>query len=800
MRLPCRGLLVLVIAAMPTAAQVVNEFDFDTTQLPVTTIPAGSGTWTITSPVTYSAQSLQLTGNIVVAAGGELLLERSHLVVRGDITLRRGGRITVLDSSLLIASDFTGQFNLTMEGGLLHTERAVLGGAYANGTIHLVRFLHLRGTWLARQTTVQASGALLANGAQGWYGNPDHRGGSIFADGLYEGDYADAIHMSGVGDVVLANGTMNVGLYYEANSAGQPSAATIDLQNVVPIDVCYGDPLIHEGVTNPVPGALCRLQLSRHRSAGWQFFARNVTQSGPLCTLTLRNVRDAIFGVTCDNVSGTPILGGPWSNYYTDLPGLPSTYRPGHHPIPPGCSVQIGNVVFRSDVNEWSRILSWGLYFHGANNNFTVTGPSLIAEVMVWGGQVHLRGSRSYDMGVQANVAHVLNSATLTIDNAAVGTHDSLSSYVGLVEASNSASCSIANSRVAPIRLRATAPGTAITAQNLIGVNNVTVESGSGSIQVSQATAGQNWDLQNVSMDVPGPGVPFWSVNGLVGTLVTDGAPGAPGNLSREIVASAGGGTMSKSLTLSPDTHVTVIVSTKLLQSAGPSPEIRVRHGGTTMSASLGPATGSWRRTHVPLLTTASGSVPTIIELVCSGGATLRIDDVRVCIHSWWDNASLANLNFDGQCRHTGPAPTFLRSPDGWLAGLADCEPDPGVLRPGAGVGTRSVRATMPPSYGHFYKDLGSLRAGDQVVISGWMRGVAVGTNTTVAAQIGDGPTWAYATGNNQEVLHPCDGVWRQFNMTYTVPPNHTTTRLGLSGWTPAGAQCWFDDLTVTIQ
>jgi hypothetical protein len=178
----------------------------------------------------------------------------------------------------------------------------------------------------------------------------------------------------------------------------------------------------------------------------------------------------------------------------------------------------------------------------------------------------------------------------------------------------------------------------------------------------------------------------------------------------------------------------------------------------------------------------------------------LRIDDVRVLVNSWWDADNLANLGFEGDFRHPGHPPDFARAPDAWAAGLAVCEPDPTVVRPGAPAGSRSVRATMPPDWGYLHKDLTFLRAGDQVVVSGWMRGVATGTNTIVAAQIGDGPTWNLATGNNQEVLHPCDGVWRQFQMTYVVPTNPTTTVLGLSGWTPAGAQCWFDDLSVSIQ
>lgn len=790
----------LLLLATNATAQVANEFDHDTTQLPLTTLPPGTGTVQITTPLTFTGQNLQLDAHVVVQNGGELVLDRSHLRVRGDITIRPGGRITVLDSTLEIDSDFTGQHTLWNEGGLLHTERAVLGGTYDSSSVHQIRFMHLRGTWLARQTTLQAMGVVIANGPTGWYGNPAHRGGSIFADGLFAGDFADAIHMCGLGDAVLGHGTMNVGFYYDAAAAGQPSAATIDLENAAPLDLVYGDPAVHEGVTHPIPGALCRLQLAHHRSPTWQFFAVNATQSGPLCTLTLRNTEDAIFGIRCDNVAGSPILAGPWSTWYSELPGLPSTQRPGHHPIPPTCSVQIGNVVFRSDVNEWSRILSWGLYFNGTGTNFSVVGPSAIAEVMVWGGQVHLGGARSYDLGLQAGVALLFNGAQLTIDNVALGTHDPSLGLVGLVEANDSSHCTITQSRVAPLRLRTTAPAAGISTQQVIGVGNLTTEStGGGTIQVTQANAGQNWDLQNLSMEAPGAGVPYWAVNGLGSTLVPDPAPGAPGSMSRELVAGPGGGSLQKSLTLPPETYVTVVASTKVTQLSGPAPQLRVSQGGNVVTASLGTNTGAWRRTHVPLLT-VNGPGPTVVELVCPGAATLRLDDVRLRINSWWDNDNLANLDFEGGFRHTQGAPLHARTPDTWWTSLATCDADAVTIRPGAAAGSRSVRATMPYNYGVFYKDLTFLRPGEQVVVTGWMRGAPTGIGTGIAAQIGDGPNWSLPTGNNQQVIQPCDGVWRPFNLTYTVPQNPTTTRLGLSGWSATGSQFWFDDLTVSIQ
>lgn len=790
---------VLLAAIAP--AQAPNEFDFDTTKLAVTDItPSVGATLTITAPTLYTGQNLRLNAHLIVQSGGELVLDRSRLSVHGDIRLLPGGRITVLDSTIEIDSDNSSQFTLWNEGGLLHTERAVLGGTYDTNSVHQIVFMHLRGTWLARQTTMQAVGVVIADGPTGWYGNPNHRGGSIFADGLYLGDYADAIHMVGLGDAVLANGTMNVGLYYDAAAAGQANAVTFDLENAAPLDIVYGDPSIHEGVTHPIAGALCRLQLAHHRSPTWQFFVLNATQSGPLCTLTLRNTEDAIVGIRCNNLIGSPVLAGPWSNWYSELPGLPSTQRPGFHPIPPTCSVQIGNVVFRSDVNEWSRILAWGLYFNGTGTNFTVTGPSAIAEVKSWGGQVNLRGVRSYDLGLQSGVTYLFNNATMTLDNVALGTLDPSLGLVGDLEANDTSSCTISQSRAAPIRLRATAPGAAISAQQIIGVENVVPQSyGGGTVQVNQANAGQNWDLQNLSMDAPGAGVPYWAVSGLASTLVADGAPGAPGSTSRQLVAGAGGGWLRKSLTLPTETYVTVVASTKLTQLTGAAPTLRVTQGGNVVSAPISTTLGAWRRVHVPMLT-VTGTGPTVVELVVPGAATVQLDDVRLRVNSWWDNENLANLGFEGSFRHTQGGPLYCRTPDTWWTSLANCEPDTAVVRPGAAAGSRSVRATMPRNYGVIYKDLTFLRPGDVVVVTGWMRGSPTGINAGMAAQIGDGANWSLPTGNNQQVILPCNGLWHSFTLNYTVPPNPTTTRLGLSGWSATGSQCWFDDLTVSIQ
>ena len=160
----------LVLCAT-TRAQAPNEFDFDTTQLAVTTIPPNAATHTIAASVTYTGQNLELRASLTVRAGAELRLVRSVLKVFGQIVMEEGSRVTVIDSSLLLPCQFQRHYELVNEGGLLHTERAVIGSTYAGGTLYQTGMLHQRGTWLARHTTMQGLFTLLGDGRGGWAGD-----------------------------------------------------------------------------------------------------------------------------------------------------------------------------------------------------------------------------------------------------------------------------------------------------------------------------------------------------------------------------------------------------------------------------------------------------------------------------------------------------------------------------------------------------------------------------------------------------------------------------------------------------
>lgn len=792
-------------------AQAANEFDFDPTQLPLATIPPSGATHHIATAVTYTGQNLVLNAPLVVHAGAELRLERSVLRVRGNILLEDGGRITVIDSSLLLPCQFQEQYQLRMDGGLLHTERAVVGATYDGPTLFFTALRLLRGTWLARQTVVQGLVVTLSDGRQGWFGNPALKGGSLFADGLYEGDRADFVHMAGMGDAVLENGTMNVALYYDAGSSTQPVAATIDLDSRRPLDVVYGDPFVHSGVTAPLALHPCRLELRNHRSATWALMARNATPAGPLQTITLQNAEDIICSFRGTNLTGAPLLGGPWSSHYAQLPGLPSTGRPGHHAIPPGCSVRLGNVQFQSGpgANDWNRIREWALYTSGAGTNLAVTGPTKIGEILMHGGNLSLAGTGSFDMGLVANVVRLFQGASLQLTDVSLGQFGTYSVVTGLIEANDNSVCTITNARSASMRLKTTSPGASISAQNVFGGEHLVLDSaGGGSVQFVQATPGQNWDLQNAGFEsaLLGGGVPaYWFAQAVTGSLVADPAPGSAGATAYALTASAANAALQKQLVLPAETFVDVVGAAKVTTPppGGAQLLLQAFQGPNVASKALALAPlNTWQRVQVPQLAVGSGPGATFVKFYAAGlPAAVRLDDIRVNLGSWWDDDNFVNLGFELDYRDRGAAPTYWSAPDAWRAYQVTCAPDPAILRPGAAPGSRSTRVTLQQATGNLYKILTFLRGGDTAVVRGFARGVSANPNARSAIIIGNGPTYyALQPPNQHSPGLPCDGLWRSFQLTYVVPSNPSYTRLDVYMSDAIGSQFWFDDFTVEIQ
>lgn len=793
--------------ACAVPAQVTNELDFDTTQLPVATVPPNGSTHTISASTTFVGQHLELHAPLLVPSGVELRLERSILKVFGDIRIEDGGRLSVIDSDLLMPCQYQLQYRLWVVGGLLHTERAVIGGGRVGSQLYWTTILLLRGTWLARQTVLQATGVTLSSGRTGFGGNPLWKGGSLFADGLWEGDSSDAIQMSGVGDATLANGTMNVALYYDAGANPAPASVTFDMDSRSWQNIVYGDPAVHAGVTAPLPLHPCRLELRNHRSPWWVLFAVNVSTSGPLQTLTLENAEDIGAAFSGTDIVGSPVLGGPWSTHYSRLPGLPSTALPGHHAIPPSCSVRLGNAMFRSGSapTAWNRVRSWGLYASGPGNDVSITGPTSISEIILRGGTMTLSGSDSYDMNIACQKVELRNAANLQMSNVSLGRFGIYAGSTGLIDAGDASTCTVTTARAGRVRLRTT-NAAAITVQNVVGRENLLPEAIAGTVALPQAAPTQNTDLQNADFEAPllaGNVPPYWLAQAVTGSLVTDPSPGSPGNRSYETIVQSSSTSLQKMLTLPRETFVTVIGAAKVVQPpASGNLFLQTSQGTTVASKATNLATAGWQRLHVPSFTVAPGGAPTLVKFAATGSpATVRLDDVRAAIGSWWDIDNLGNLDFELGYRGVGRAPHYWTPPDAWGVYHMRCDAST-IVRPGAAPGSQSNHGTLTDAGANAYKVLTFPRAGDVLVFSGWVRGVAAAPGTSMSALAGDGPGYAaIGVGNNQlSPPMPCDGAWHPFTLTYTVPQNPVYTRLDLYMGGKAGDEFWCDDITVEIR
>lgn len=801
-----------VVAALGAAltGQAPGELDFAPAMLPLVDVTSvlsqGSAPVVLTTPLTLVGQNLELHVPLTIAAGGDLQLVRSSLRVYGEVKVLPGGRLSVVDSELTLPNQFQNQFELRVEGGLLHSERATIGSGYLGGLLQQTRLLLLRGTWLARHTVVQGLVTTIGEGRAGWQGNPQWRGGTLVAKGLFEGDRADAMHFASLGDGELVDGTMNVGLYVDVGAATAPSTSVLDLDARHPLTLVYGDPAVHAGVTNPIAASPVRIRLQNHRSPTWMLFATEATGNGPLQTLQLRHAEGILCNLRGTDLTGSPQLAGPWATHYAELPGLPSTERPGHHSLPPGCSVRLGNVRFESGPNDWNHVFAWGLYLKGGNTNLTITGPTNLAELFATDAHVQLAGTGSFDMGVFAETVRLFGTAVVTMTNVRLGDTTRGSGLVGLVEANDQSHCSLQHVRTGAVRLRTTWPQASITTQNVFDAERLVVEQFGGPVTQLQATPTQATDLQNADFEqplLPGGSPPYWLVQGGSGARIGSPAPGSSGAFCYQFQPVAAAASVGKVLTLPPSTGVSLL-GTAQVQSAPASGTARfvATHGALSAAVPLAMASGSWQRALAPLLTTGAslGTVSLQFETANTSNA-LRLDDLRVVLGSWWDDDNLLNFDFDDDCRARGRAPDYWPEPDGWRGFRLSCETDAADLAPGAAVGSRSLRTTLHAPLGNIYKQLRCLRAGDRLSLTGWVKV----PNGTVQVLIGDGFTYYTSTPPNvQSNLLTAGPGWQQITWpgsgTYVVPANPTFTRIDLVCQGPVGSQVWFDQFTVSIQ
>jgi hypothetical protein len=744
-------------------------------------------------------------------AGGELRVRNAHVVVVGDVVLGIHGELHVTDSTFRLQNRWQSEHNYTWREGKLVTERAVIGGTpYATATFWLNN-----GLWIARQTTIEHSGGILLGWSRhGYLGDPTQRGGTLIADGLFQGNVADALHMSGWGDATVSNSDFAIGLYVYADGR-QASTTRLDLDSGRPHTDVFGDPAVYSGVTRPLRESPARLELRNVRVPRWQITFFDIRNGGAPTKLVLDNADQVICSFGGRNVTGSPVLGGSWG---PRPPGLPSTRLPGFHPIPPGNSVTLANATLEAG-NRAAHVFGWGLYFTGPATDIAIRGASLIVEQYLDDGRMLLEGDGDWSMGVHANSIQLHGDAMLTIRKAAIGEFGAFRITGSQIVAHGRATCDMYDVRLSDVRLATEWDDLTLnpTAKNL-NEGRITVHrgfeqgridrapAGNGTVDIARALPGQNNDLQNLDLEAPvnGGRPDYWYTTGVNGARSSSRPPGSSGSWSFRYRTSGGGGSLWKSLAVEPGAYVHLLGWLNVASQNATPLALRIAGANNANRSSAGAsATGSWQFVQVPIYGALTGETGQILSIDDgTGGSTdALVDDLRVHVAAWWDQDNLANLSFDdpNAYRSPGLAPDFWRGPDSWLVWQANCEPD--APRTGSG---RSVRMTTTAMQGTISKQLSFTRPGDRIAIRGFVRGIAApGASCWLKAQIGEG-SWLGSLAQNPAT--PGDGSWVRFDVQgHVVPPRSSPpakwefTHVIFECFGGAGNRMWIDDVEVEI-
>ncbi|MCX8038600.1 MAG: hypothetical protein N3D11_16410, partial [Candidatus Sumerlaeia bacterium] len=271
--------------------------------------------------------------------------------------------------------------------------------------------------------------------------------GRLRATRLLGGESPDSVIMNGPGDVVLRDSDYMISLTAAAVAGG---SGVFDFPIAAPITRVYD--------RGNIPGAEYRLELVNTRVPLWFLFLR-VAQNGPETEIVLRDCPRLIPSVMGRN------LQGKWR--------LPCLRRGDPASLPllhPHSSLRLANVTLRT-LERPAGISTWGVYLNGPKTDITLTGPTLICELMVTEGKATLAGTPgTFDAATTATTVEVgafgpadpchaeavpgdaPPVAELLIRNAEVGRFDR-AGILGQIGAYRNARVRIEDARTADLRL-----------------------------------------------------------------------------------------------------------------------------------------------------------------------------------------------------------------------------------------------------------------------------------------------------------------------------------------------------------
>ena len=282
--------------------------------------------------------------------------ENVHYRIHGNLILEAGGTLTLDHATVELMNTYARQFNFLWRGGALISRHSTLGGTTRDGAIYHSNLELQQGEWTCTDTTIRYSYGIALGGG-------DHVG-KLRATRLIAGPSSDAVIMSGRGDVVIEDSSFSIALTAPASGG----SAVFDLPVNTPINQVYD--------SSNIPGVQYRLQLINTTVPVWFLFAQ-VSMDGPPSEFVLRRCPRLIPSVMGHNLQGELQL-------------------PSGAPVPAGSSFTTANLTWRV-TDEPAHIICWGVYLTGDQNDVTVPGPTVLAEIMLWGGKLAVSGREAAD-------------------------------------------------------------------------------------------------------------------------------------------------------------------------------------------------------------------------------------------------------------------------------------------------------------------------------------------------------------------------------------------------------------------
>lgn len=759
--------------------------------------------------------------DLVVDRSGYLRLENCFLRLRGDLFLKDHGVLELVDCRVQVENTRPREFGYWWEGGELRTRRCLIGGMRgASGLGQIAVFQLNRGRWLLHDTTVQYSGGiLLGEGREGHSKDPFLRGGSLIADGLYQGLGPDAVVVSGHGDVTIRNSSFNVHLFVYADS-GRASNSKLDFTtDRVITSAVYGDravqdtmPLTRTPITRDLPGAPYRLEITNSRVPFWFLSVVEIANSGPVARFEIENTTGLLIGLHGENLRGRPVRTGRWSTD-PNAPELPVMELAGSHEIPPASGVRIGNAEIAAPPNAAARVANWSFYLRGLQTDFAIRGPTKIAELALLEGKLTIEGREAYDARVAANTINMHRDSELVMRNVSLGEFSHAAGIQGSVLLHGKSRCTIDGALIQGMRFESQPEpfccryegvnASTLTIRNFI-TRGAMIErrTGASRFDVARSTAQQDFDLANLDFDlgVVSAQPSHWSSVGITASTSTDRRPWTSSQRSLHIKTATSPAWMSKRVRLVEGTDVEITAWVKPIRvDASSRVALRARGVGSGTASVLVDLGGSgWREVRLRALRIATDEIVDL-GFDFAGNCEVLVDDVEVHVTSWWEDDNFVNLDFDaGIVRGFRDAPLFHRFPDYWQVWDCDAEVESVDLRPGARSGSKAIRLRVRTQGGQLYKVWRRLAPGTRMRIRGYVKiKPKILGRASLNMHVGDNADWWNdKIGNNKSYYIHDARAWTQFQFDYSVPANRPVTRLAITGGSP-GDEILVDDVDV---